>query len=137
MAHEVKTAPTGEDPVAYCAALPTARRRAEGARLLALFGEATGAPPVMWGPSMIGYGSQDHTYASGRGGTWFRVGFSPRKAAISLYGLQDAPGAQALLDRLGKHRRAVGCVYVNGLADVDEEVLRALVAHAWDSPPAS
>lgn len=135
MAHEVKTAPTGEDPVAYCAALPTARRREEGARLLALFGEVTGEAPVMWGPSMIGYGSQEYAYASGHGGTWFRVGFSPRKAALSFYGLQAGDGAHALLERLGKHRLGAGCVYVNGLKDVDESVLRELVALAWDASP--
>ena len=124
-----KTQPTDVDPAAYCAGLPTARRREEGARLLALFGEATGAEAVVWGPSIVGYG-EDPSPTPG-GDTWPRVGFSPRKASISLYGLQGAPGAEELLARLGKHRLGAGCVYVNGLADVDEEVLEALVALAW------
>lgn len=132
MAHEVKTKPTQEDPVAYCAALPTSRRRDEGARLLDLFGEVTGATPVMWGPSMIGYGEREYRGRTSHG-TWFRVGFSPRKAAISLYGLQDHAGTAPLLETLGTHRQGAGCVYVNGLTDVDEDVLRELVALGWSS----
>lgn len=128
-----KTRPTDEDPVAYCAALPTARRRSEGARLLTLMGEVTGCDPVMWGPSMIGYGSSAASSRGSAGAEWFRVGFSPRRAAISLYGLQGHEGARALLDRLGTHRLGDGCVYVNDLGDVDLEVLRALVELAWDT----
>lgn len=136
MATSPKTAPTDVDPRDFCAELPTARRRDEGARLLALFEEVTGAPSVMWGPTMIGYGSFDHTSAKGHSsGPWFIVGFSPRKAAISLYGLQSPPGAADLLARLGKHRLGAGCVYVNGLADIDETVLRELIALAWRSEP--
>lgn len=136
MTYEAKTHPTDQDPAAYCAALPTARRREEGARLLHLFGEVTGQEAVMWGPSMIGYGSAAYRSARGHSeGTWFHVGFSPRKAAISLYGLQGANGSAELLARLGRHRRGAGCVYVNGLRDVDETVLRELVALAWRSEP--
>lgn len=137
MAHEQKTHPTGENPVEYCAGLPTARRRDEGARLLAIFGQVTGVDAVMWGPSMIGYGSEDYTYASGHSGTWFRVGFSPRKAAISLYGLPGDTDATDLYQQLGKHRRGAGCVYVNGLEDIDETVLVELINRGWKNPPAS
>lgn len=59
------------------------------------------------------------------------MGFSPRKAALSLYVLQDDETTADLLSRLGKHRRAVACMYVNGLRDIDEQVLRELVAHSW------
>lgn len=133
MSAEPSTRPTDVDPVAYCAALPTARRREEGARLLALFGEATGAPATMWGPSMIGYGTYTQTYADGSTADWFRLGFSPRKAALTLYGFQDGEGADDLLARLGKHRLSTACVYVNGLQDIDEAVLRELVERAWAS----
>lgn len=134
MAYEQKTHPTDVDPATYCAELPTTRRRAEGTRLLEIFGAATEATAVMWGPTMIGYGEYSYTYATGHSGTFFRTGFSPRKAALSLYGIQEADGAGALLDRLGKHRRSVGCVYVNGLADIDEGVLRELIELGWRSP---
>lgn len=136
MASAPKTRPTDADPVAYCAALPTARRRAEGTTLMTLFEEVTGAPSVMWGPSMIGYGSFPYTSAKGHcSSDWFIVGFSPRRAAISLYGLQSAPGAHELLEHVGKHRTGAGCMYVNGLADIDLDMLRELVALAWASEP--
>ncbi|MDO5661598.1 MAG: DUF1801 domain-containing protein [Brachybacterium sp.] len=133
MAHEQKTHPTDVDPAEFCAELPTPRRREEGARLLEIFGEVTGERAVMWGPTMVGYGTYDYTYASGHTGTWFRLGFSPRKASLSLYGLQEPDGAEELLNRLGKHRRGAGCVYVNGLKDIDEDVLRELIALSWSS----
>lgn len=131
MAEAAKTQPTDVDPARYCAELPTARRREEGARLLELFGAVTGERPVMWGPSIIGYGESESVHPGGRSSTWPRVGFSPRRAALSLYVLQDDEATADLLSRLGKHRRAVACLYVNGLQDVDEAVLRELVAHSW------
>ncbi|PZP16070.1 MAG: hypothetical protein DI611_07050 [Brachybacterium faecium] len=135
MASEPKTQPTDVDPVQYCRELPTDRRQQEGARLLEIFGEVTGEQAVMWGPTMIGYGTYEYTYASGHTGTWFRAGFSPRKAAISLYGLQDSPDSAPMLERLGKHRLGKGCVYVNGLQDIDEGVLRELIAAGWATDP--
>lgn len=134
MAHEQKTRPTDVSPVDYCATLPTERRRSEGARLLAIFGDITGADAVMWGPSMIGYGSDTYAYASGHSGTWFRVGFAPRKAALSLYGLPSLEDAPELYSALGKHRRSVGCVYVNGLKDIDHDVLGELIRAGWENP---
>lgn len=132
MAQQLKTQPTDVDPAQYCAELPTVRRRNEGARLLELYGQVTGEKPVMWGPSMIGYGSVEYTYASGNSGTWFRVGFSPRKAALSLYGLPETEHAAELYSKLGKHRRGAGCVYVNGLKDIDERVLAELIRIGWE-----
>lgn len=80
----------------------------------------------------------DHyRYATGREGDTFRVGFSPRKSAASLYGLQGHPRSEELLGRLGKYRTAVSCVYVNKLADIDLDVLEQLVRHAWTSAPRS
>lgn len=135
MAYEQKTQPTDVDPAEYCASLPTQRRREEGARLLEIYGEVTGEPAVMWGPSIIGYGSYSYTYDSGHSGTFFRSGFSPRKASLSLYGLTDAPDADRMLERLGKHRRSVACVYINGLKDIDEAVLREIIAAGWAAGP--
>lgn len=105
--------------------------------MLELFGEVTGAKAVMWGPSMIGYGTTDYTYASGHTGTWFHIGFSPRKAAISLYGLPAETDAPDLYERFGKHRRGAGCVYVNGLKDINETVLTELIRLGWENPSAT
>lgn len=136
-AQDIKTQETDVAPTDFIDALPWPRRVAQGHALLRLFSEVTGEQPVMWGPSMIGYGQVHYRYATGREGDTFRIGFSPRKASLSLYGLQNHPRSEELLGRLGKHRTAVSCVYVNQLDDVDTDVLRELVTHAWESAPSA
>lgn len=133
-AKDIKTHTTSVDPADYVDGLE-GRRREEGARLLELFGRATGEQATMWGPSMIGYGEVHYRYATGREGDTFQLGFSPRKADLALYGIQGFPRSDELLEKLGKHRRGVGCVWVKKLPDIDESVLEELVAHAWQSGP--
>ena len=82
--------------------------------------EVTGEPPVMWGPSIIGFGSY-----RGPTGDWPIAGFSPRKANLVVYTMGFA-GQDALLARLGKHKTSVACLYINKLADVDLDVLRQI-----------
>lgn len=125
-----KTMPTGV-PVSEFLATLDARRSAEGARLVELFASTTGAEPVMWGPSMIGFGQYAYRYASGHEGVWPRAAFSPRKAKLSFYGLQTHPDAGALLERLGPHTTGVDCVYATRLDALDLDVLRELVSLSW------
>ena len=100
-----------------------------------MFREVTGTEAVMWGPSIVGFGELHYVYESGREGDMPRVGFSPRSASNTLYvNLQD-PGTGSLLQRLGKHRTSVACLYVNKLADVDMQVLRELIALSWEHEP--
>lgn len=134
-APDLRTHPTDISPEDFVAGLSPQRRVDDGRTLLELFGAVTGEPAVMWGPSMIGYGAFHYRYATGREGDTFRLGFSPRKAAVSLYGLQGHPRSEELLGRLGKHRTGASCVYVNKLADIDPDVLRELVSHAWACEP--
>lgn len=125
-----KTLPTTV-PVEEFLATLDARRSAEGAELADLFSAVTGAKPVMWGPSMIGFGQYAYRYASGHEGIWPRAAFSPRKAKLSFYGLQTHPDAAGLLERLGPHTTGVDCVYVTRLTAIDLDVLRELVALGW------
>ena len=127
------TGPTDVDPRAYIDSLETPRRRVHGHLLLDIYSEVTGEPPVMWGPTMIGYGTYDYTYASGWSGTYFRSGFAPRKAALSLYGLPQEDDAPELWARFGKHRRGASCVYVNKPEDIDLDVLCELIRIGWES----
>ncbi|MBA4608348.1 DUF1801 domain-containing protein [Aeromicrobium sp. Marseille-Q0843] len=131
---EPKTQPTDADVGAFLAAATPARRREDGQRLAEIVGEVTGTDPVMWGPSMVGYGS--YRYVSPANprtrGTWPKVAFSPRKAALTIYGLKDRPEGAALLPELGTYTEGAGCVYVKRLDDVDLGVLRRLVAIAWE-----
>lgn len=92
--------------------------------------EETGEAPVMWGPSIVGFGSFHYVSPSKTSrteGEWPKVGFSPRKSALSLYGLKDLPQGAALLPRLGTYTEGAGCVYVKRLEQVDEAVLRQLI----------
>lgn len=131
MASEIKTKPTDVDPREYVASLPTPRRRDEGAALIELFEEVTGEPAVMWGESMVGFGQFDYTNTLGTN-PWFKVGFSPRKAKLTFYGLQGYDHQPEALERLGKHTTSVACVYANSLKDLDLEVLRELIKLGWD-----
>ncbi len=128
------TVPTGRDPAEFVAAVEPAKRRREAVRLFALMSEVTRTVPVMWGPSMIGFGTYAYLYPSGRRGVFFRVCFSTRKSAISLYGLKDDDDAVAMLADLGPHTTGAGCVYVKNLDAVDEAVLRALVHRGYQRP---
>lgn len=133
---DLKTTPRDDSPQQWIDSLPWPRRVAQGRELLRTFHKVTGAEPVMWGDSMVGYGDLHYRYDTGREGHVARVAFSPRKAAISLYGLQRGRDAHELLDRLGPHRRGVGCVYVTRLGALDQYVLRELVLRGWESDAA-
>jgi hypothetical protein len=130
---EQKTVPTGADVHEFLDAATPARRRVDGLHLAEIFTEVTGAEPVMWGPSIVGYGSYRYVSPSDprRRGDWPKTGFSPRKAQLSLYGLKDLPEGAALLPELGTYTEGAGCVYVKKLDDIDLDVLRRLIAIAW------
>jgi hypothetical protein len=92
-----------------------------------LLQEVTGDEPKMWGPAIVGFGSYHYIYESGREGDAPIVGFSPRKAAIVLYGAMRAGESDALLAALGKHTTGKGCLYIKKLADVDRKMLKGLL----------
>ncbi|MDN4474313.1 DUF1801 domain-containing protein [Demequina sp. SYSU T00192] len=121
-----KTVPTDVPVEAFVAAVEPARRREEAERIVALFTEVTGVEPVMWGPSIIGWGSMHYRYASGREGDMPALGFSPRKAQLTFYGFKDTPEGEGLLTQLGPHTASVACVYVKRLDTIDLEVLADL-----------
>ncbi|WP_062518209.1 DUF1801 domain-containing protein [Demequina gelatinilytica] len=125
------TVPTDVPVEAFLAAVEPERRRAEARRVVALVSAATGTEPVMWGPSIIGWGTLHYRYASGREGDWMKVGFSPRKAQLVFYGLKDTPEGAGLLPALGEITEGKGCVYVRRLDRVDLEVLEDLVEIAY------
>ncbi len=130
---ELKTQRNDRDVEAFLAEIPDERRRADARTVCALMAELSGEPPAMWGGSLVGFGSYSYTYASGQSGEWFAVGFAPRKQALTLY-LMDGFGAyEALLARLGPHRTGKSCLLVKRLDDVDEDVLRELIAQSLAS----
>jgi hypothetical protein len=132
---EAKTQPTRVGVTAFLRQVEPVAKRQEGEVLDALFRKVTGVDPVMWGPSIVGYGEYSTVYESGRQVNLCRTAFSPRKAKHSLYLScgSDAEEAQfaPLLARLGKHSRGKGCLYVNKLADIDLGVLEEMIALSW------
>ncbi|MCI1222814.1 MAG: DUF1801 domain-containing protein [Bifidobacterium subtile] len=128
-----KTQPTDANVDEFLDAATPARRREDGHALAEIFHEVTGVDPVMWGPSIVGYGSYRYISSANphNRGIWPKVGFSPRKAQLSLYGLKDMPAGAELLPKLGAYTEGAGCVYVKKLDDIDLSVLRELIAIAW------
>lgn len=132
MAYTPKTKVTNQHVDEYLLGV-SARRRDEAAVLIELMQRVTGQPARMWGPSMIGFGSYHYRSKSGSEADWFKIGFSPRQAKISLYLSCDADEFADELARLGKHTRGKGCVYVNKLADIDLGVLERIAQTAYDN----
>ena len=107
-------------------------RRADAHTLRTLMEEITGAPATMWGRAIVGFGAYHYTYASGRTGDWPEVGFSPRKANLTLYITPGFTAYADLLEQLGKHKTGKSCLYVKKLADLDMDVLRTLITESVD-----
>lgn len=125
---EPVTVPTDASVDDFLAAVPDERRRLDAERLRIILREVTGEPAVMWGPSIVGFGSYRYTYESGRTGDWPLLGFSPRKQHLVVYlvgGFEDR--YVSVLARLGPHKTGKGCLYLKRLDDVDESALRELV----------
>ncbi|HKO75958.1 MAG TPA: DUF1801 domain-containing protein [Flavobacterium sp.] len=111
----------------------TDQKKKDGFELLKLMQDFTGYEPKMWGPSIIGFGQYHYkSERSKQEGDWPLVGFSPRKAAISLYVYSGCSGQDDLLKELGKFKMGKGCIYVTKLADIDQEVLKKLIKTTID-----
>ena len=126
MADAPKTLPTAASVPAFLSTLEPARRREDAQAICALLETVAGCPPVLWGTSIIGFG----TYPS-KTGTWPRLGFSPRKASHVIYLMDGFTGQADLLSALGKATTGVSCLYVKKLADVDMAVLAEMARRSW------
>ena len=128
---EPKTKPTDASVADFLAAIENVHRRADSVVVDEMMRAATGHPPVLWGTSIVGYGSTSYRGSTGKEAQWPIVAFSPRKANLVLY--LNSEIAESVFDKLGKHRRGVGCLYLKKLADVDVEILRALIKQAAEA----
>ena len=134
MVAKIKTRQTDESVTEFLDSVTDERRRAEGHELRSMFERITGERAVMWGPSMVGFGSRPYTNTVGTN-DWFVVGFSPRKKALTIYGIHDgyASTPDPLIDALGPSTTGRSCVYINRLDRIDQRVLEQLVRNAWSS----
>lgn len=125
--YELKTKPTDHSVLEFIENVDSPKKREDAYRLLDIFTETTGYEAKLWGPSIIGFGSYHYKYKTGHEGDAPLVGFSPRKAKISLYFATGDTKRDELLKEFGKYTAGKGCVYINKLADIDTDVLKALI----------
>jgi hypothetical protein len=126
--YKPKTTETRASVQKFLDAVADETKRADSWKLVEMMAAATGAEPKMWGPSIVGFGNHHYKYESGHEGDTCLLGFSPRKAAISIYVSCQLDRHAKLLAKLGKHSAGKGCLYVKRLADIDLKVLEALMA---------
>jgi len=127
---EIKTRPTSLSVTGFIDSIPDEQKRKDCHVILNLMEKATGEKPKMWGSSMIGFGDVRYkSPATGREVDWFKIGFSPRKANLSLH-LIDLQRHADALKKLGKHKTGTGCLYINKLEDVDIKVLEKMIIAA-------
>ena len=124
---ENKTKPTSASVDAYIASRANEQQEADCRELMAMFKKITGAKPKMWGPSMVGYGLQPYTLASGRAGEMPLACFAIRGRDLVVYLSAEGEKQKSLLSTLGKHKMGKSCLYFKQLADLDKSVLEKLV----------
>jgi len=131
---EIKTKQTEVDVAEFINTFAdTEQKRADGFELLKLMQDFTGFEPKMWGPSIIGFGSYHYkSERSRQEGDWPLVGFSPRKAAISLYVYMGTKEQEQLIAQLGKFKMGKGCIYVKKLSDINQDVLKKVMKETID-----
>jgi hypothetical protein len=128
---ENKTQKTEASVAEFIESIDDAHKRDDSKAVAALMEKVTGDQPRMWGESIVGFGDFHYRSPAGREGDWFKVGFSPRKQALTLYlSLVDVNEYEGLLGRLGKHTTGKSCLYIKRLEDVDQSVLEELISTA-------
>lgn len=125
--YEAKTKPTQVSPASYLAAIDDPQRRQDCQTLVELMSAITGKPPVMWGPSIVGFDAYHYRYDSGHEGDSCLLAFASRKPDLTIYLVPGLGKTEALLAKLGRHRMSKGCLYVKRLADIDLGVLEKLL----------
>ncbi|MCE1164446.1 MAG: DUF1801 domain-containing protein [Bacteroidetes bacterium] len=129
---ELKTKKTKANVSAFINSLKDETLIADCNKIVSIMKSVAKCEPKMWGKAIIGFGDLRYKYASGREGDWFKIGFSPRKAQISLY-LMGAARCTELISKFGKHKAGMGCIYIKRLSDVDEKILKKLVKFSFDN----
>ncbi len=125
---EIKTKPTKASVEDFINNVPDEQKRKDSFMLMEMMKKASGEEPVLWSSSLIGFGNKRFKSPNtGREVDWLRIGFSPRKANLSLYLSINIKEQSAMLERLGKHKTGVGCLYINKLDDVDLTVLKEMI----------
>jgi len=131
---KLKTQANNASVASFLEGIADEQRRKDAFTVLALMKEVTKAEPKMWGPGIVGFGDRRIRYESGRVLDWFRAGFSPRKAALTLYLMGGLEPQRGLLKTLGKHKTGKGCLYIQSLNEIDMPTLKALIRNSVSRP---
>jgi len=129
---EPKTKPTGQSADQFINSVEDEKKRKDSFEIIKLMQKVTGEPPVMWGPSIVGFGSYHYKYKSGQEGDWPLTGFSPRKQNLTLYIMSGFKRYEELLGKLGKYKTGKSCLYIKKLEDINTEVLEELISQSVD-----
>ncbi len=125
--NDMKTKPTKVKVEDFLNAVEHPTRKKDGFELLRIMKEITKKKAIMWGPSVVGFGTYHYKYKTGREGDMPLVGFSPRKQSLSVYIMPGFEEYKDLLGKLGKHKTGKACLYINKLADVDISILKMII----------
>jgi hypothetical protein len=124
---ELKTKQTTASVTAFLNSIEDNKKRSDCDAVVKMMRGATGNPARMWGTGIIGFGSYDYKYSSGRSGSWMLCGLSPRKNNLTIYIMSGFSGYADRMKKLGKFKTGKSCLYIKSLADVDKKELRALI----------
>ena len=124
---ELKTKPTNQSVEKFLDSKTDASTRSDCNAIIRMMKKATKALPVMWGPSIIGFGKYHYKYPSGQEADWMLTGFSPRTSNISIYIMTGFKRFEPLMKKLGKFKTGSSCLYIKRLSDVDAAVLEELI----------
>ncbi len=127
-----KTIATDNDVGSYLNSIEGEEKRKDSIRLDGLFQKITKNDPMMWGKTIVGYGSYHYIYDSGREGDMCRAGFSARKNALTLYCMSGFSQQDDLLGKLGSHKVGKSCLYIKRLSDIDMDILAQIIQKDWD-----
>lgn len=127
---QLKTQRNAGDVDAFVASVENETRRRDAAAIKETMTRLTGERPQMWGSSIVGYGTYSYASRAGKESTWFKIGFSPRKQALTLYIMNGFKDYEGLLSKLGNHSLGKSCLYIKNLEKVDVEVLDELITNS-------
>ena len=126
-----KTQPNDADVDAFLESVENERRRRDAVAVRDMMTRISGTEPRMWGSSIVGFGEYRYTNGSGKQASWMKIGFSPRKQALTLYIMDGFDSYDSLLDELGPHSTGRACLYLKDLDKIDQDVLEALIAASF------
>jgi len=127
-----KTIETKESVSKFLNSIENPQRKKDAKSVHKLMKDLTGEKAIMWGKSIVGYGRYHYIYDSGREGDFMKVGFSPRKNALTLYIMPGFKRYESLMRNLGPHKAGKSCLYIKNLADIDNKILADLISESYE-----